>query len=365
MSKEKAGILFASALERSKAASFGIPFILKLLFPFFIGAAVIQFLGHSPVEAYTALFRGAFYGTFNLGTTLERFTPIFLTALAFCIATKVSYINMGVEGCFNLGALAAAGAGFLIIDLPWFIHLPVCLLLGLIVGSIWAVIPGYLRAYWRVNELCSALLLNFVAFGIVAYMIAVPWSAMGAASQTVPILDTARLTRIMWPSRANTGIFIAIAVYFFVYWMLQKTTFGFRMRSCGINPIFSNYIGVDAKRMVVFATLFSGGIGGLAGAIQTTGVFGTIIHGFSADTAFDGMLASLIAKNKMQYLPIYSFMIAALKVGALGMERHTGVPRALIDTLVPMLIILINMDVIFNFKWKNVFKGKKPLAAGG
>ena len=189
-----------------------------------------------------------------------------------------------------------------------------------------------------------------MAIHLASYMIAGPWSARGASSQTVPILDTASLTRIMRASRANTGIFLAIAVYLFVFWVIQKTSFGFRLRSVGANPIFSNYVGINAKMMVVYATMISGAVGGIAGAIQTTGVFGTIIDGFSANTAFDGMLASLISKNRLSWLPVYSFLIAALKTGALGMERWTGVPKALIDTLIPVLILLLNMEGLFSFK---------------
>ena len=325
-------------------------FLLALVFPFLIGAVIMLALGYSPVEAYRELFKGAFVGNFNLGTTLEKFVPIFLTSLAYCISSKAAYFNMGVEGCFNLGALFSAGAGFLITGLPWYLHAPLCLLIGAIAGSIWAAIPGYLRAYWNVNELCSALLLNYVALNFASHMIANPWSAKGASSQTVPIAQSATLMRMLKPSRANIGLFLAIGVYIFLFWMIQKTIVGYRIRSTGINPLFADYIGVDAKRMLVLTTLISGAVGGFAGAIQTTGVYGTMIDGFSANTAFDGMLASLIAKNRLAYLPVYAFMIAALKNGALGMERWTGVPKALIDTLIPILILLLNMEGLFNFK---------------
>lgn len=325
-------------------------FLLALLLPFAIGAVIMLALHYSPAEAYRELFKGAFIGSFNFGTTLEKFCPIFLTAVAYCISSKVGYFNMGIEGCFLLGALVSAGTGFLITNLPWYFHAPLCLLLGGLAGMVWAFIPGYLRAYWKVNELCSALLLNYVALNFARYMIAGPWSARGAASQTVPMLDSALLLRIMPPSRANVGIFIAIALYVLLFWVLQRTKMGLQLRSTGTNPLFSDYIGVNSKHMVLCATMISGFVGGFAGAIQASGVYGTIIDGFSNNTAFDGMLASLIASNNMGALPIYSFVIAALKNGALGMERFTGVPKALIDTLIPILILFINMQGLFRLE---------------
>lgn len=337
-------------MESKKKIKFDINFLLALILPFIIGALIMLLLGYNPIEAYTELFKGAFIGKFNIGTTLAKFCPIFLTAVAYCISSKVGYVNMGIEGCFYLGALMAAGVGFLVTGVAWYIHIPLCFLAGGLAGMIWAWIPGYMRAYWNVNELCSALLLNYVAINFTMYMIAGPWSSKGASSQTVPILESAELSRLLKPSRLNSGIFIAIVIFLLLFWLLKYTKFGYRLRFVGTNPLFSDYIGVESKRMVVYATMLSGFVGGIAGSIQTMGVFGTIIDGFSNYTAFDGMLASLIAGNNMASLPIYSFMIAALKNGALGMERWTGVPKALIDTLIPILILFINMRGFFAIK---------------
>ncbi len=339
-------------------------FAAAMLFPFVFGAVLMLLLGYDPVEAYRELFKGAFVGNFNLGTTLEKFCPIFLTALAYCVTSKVKYFNMGVEGCFYLGALFSAGAGFLIQGLPWYIHIPICFLCGTLVGAVWAAIPGALRAYLNVNELCAALLMNYVAIHFANFMIAGPWSAKGASSQTAPIEKSAELLRIMKPSRANVGLFMALFLYAAIFWMFRRTKLGYRLNATGTNSYFTDYVGVDAKRMVLLATILSGAIGGFAGSIQTMGVYGTIIDGFSNNTAFDGMLASLIANNSFAQLPIYSFLIAALKSGALGMERFTGVPKALIDTLIPILILLLNMEGLFDFKHLRKRRKKKIAEIG-
>jgi len=190
---------------------------------------------------------------------------------------------------------------------------------------------------------------NYVAMQFASFMIVNPWSAQSAASQTVPILKSAELSRLMPPSRANSGLFMALALYAAVFWMIQKTRLGFKLRSTGANSFFTDYVGIDTKRVVVLATALSGATGGFAGAIETLGVYGNIIDGFSGWLAFDGMLAALISKNNLWLLPVYSFMIAALKTGALGMERFTGVPKALIDTLIAVFIILLSMDNLFRF----------------
>lgn len=347
-------------MKRSK-----INFILSIVLPFVVGAIIMALLGHDPVEAYEALFKGAFVGKFSFGTTIEKFVPILLTGLAYALTSKVKYFNLGVEGSFYMGALFSAGAGFLITGLPWYIHIPLCFIIGTAAGAAWAVIPGMLRAFLNVNESCTTIMLNYVAQYFALYMIVNAWSSKGIAAQTMPILKSAELTRILPPSRANTGIFLALILCIVIYWMVERTSFGFKVRSTGSNPYFSEYMGISTKKIVVLTVAISGAIGGFAGTIETLGIYGCIIYGFSNFTAFDGMLASLIAKNNIVTLPIYAFMIAALKSGALGMERMTGVPKSLIDTLVPVLIILISMERLFSIstKLQNKFTKKTKQSA--
>lgn len=327
-------------------------FLLSLAFSVALGAAIIALLGHDPLEAFRELFRGAFISKLGRGTTLQKWVPIMLTGLAFTITSQVKYFNIGVEGCFYMGALLSAGAGFLVTGLPWYLHIPLCFAVAVLGGGAWAAIPGTLRARWQVNESCSTIMFNYVAIQFATFMIVNPWSAKSAASQTVPILPTAALSRILPPSRANTGLFMAFVLYALVFWMIKRTRLGFKLRSTGANPWFSDYIGIETRRTVVLATFLSGSVGGFAGAIETLGVYGNIIDGFSGWVAFDGMLAALIAKNDLRLLPFYSLMIAALKTGALGMERFTGVPRALIDTLIAVLIIFLSMDNLFRLPWR-------------
>jgi simple sugar transport system permease protein len=334
-------------------------FIFSLLLPFVLGAIVVALLGHDPQEALRELFRGAFVGRLSLGTTLQKWVPILLTGLAFCITSQVRYFNIGVEGCFYMGALFSAGAGFLITGLPWYFHIPSCFFAGVLAGSVWAAIPGVLRVYWQVNESCSTIMFNYVAIQFAGFMIVNPWSAKSAASQTMPILPSAALSRLMPPSRANSGLFIALALYAAVFWIIRKTRLGFKMRSTGANPFFTDYMGIDSRRVVVLATALSGAVGGFAGSVETMGVYGNIIDGFSGWLAFDGMLAALISKNNLWLLPVYSFMIAALKTGALGMERFTGVPKALIDTIIAILIIFLSMDNLFRFRFHFHFPRRK------
>ena len=124
--------------------------ILSILVALLIGGIAVAIMGFNPIETYIQLFKGAFVGKFNIGGTLERFVPLLLTALAFAVAQKVSMANVGVEGQLYLGAMGAAWAGFFFMNLPKLIHIPLALILAMIIGALWAAIPGVLKAYYKV-----------------------------------------------------------------------------------------------------------------------------------------------------------------------------------------------------------------------
>ncbi|SKC83552.1 ABC transporter permease [Maledivibacter halophilus] len=327
--------------------------LFTIIISLLVGGVVIIFMGFNPIEAYIQLFKGAFAGKFNFGGTLERFVPLLLTALAFAVSAKVAVFNVGVEGELYLGAIAAAWAGYSIVGLPKGVHIIICIGFAMVVGSLWAAIPGLLKAYYKVNEVCTTILLNYVAIFFTSYLVNNPLSAKTGVPQTPNMESTALLSKILKPSRANTGLFIAIAVLILVYWLVQHTTIGYKLRSVGLNPNYSDYMGFNAKRTMVIGMMMSGAIGGLAGAIEVMGIYGHFLDNFSPGIAFDGMLASLIARNNIKMIPVLALFLAVLKSGALGMERFTGVPKSLVDAIIAMFILLAAMEGLFMIKkWK-------------
>lgn len=333
-------------MKTSARKAFGAVF--PAVFAFTAGALFIRLLGYDPGNAYKELFKGAFLTRLNLGTTIEKFCPIFLTGAAYCVTIQAKYFNLGVEGCLYVGALASAAAGF-IPGLPKPVHLPLALACGVAAGVFWALIPGYLRTYHEVNEACTSIMFNYIGKLFTTFMILNVWPAATGYPQTKPIEDSARFTRIFAPSRVNTGIFLTAAVYLFAIWLIHKSRFGFKLCSIGTNRLFSEYVGFHVKRTVLAACCIAGAMGGMAGGIETMGVYYSVWDGFSLNLAFDGLLASVIAKNDIKKLPFAAFMLAVLKSGALGMERNTNIPKSIIDALIPVLVILLTMEGLLDF----------------
>lgn len=323
--------------------------VLSILISLLIGTIVIIIMGHNPIEVYGTIIKGAFFGKFNFGGMLEKFVPLMLTAVAFAVSTKVGTSNVGVEGELYLGAMAAAVVGFKFTGLPQPFHALVCILAAMMVGAMWAAIPGFLKAYLKVNEVCTTILFNYVAIAITSYLVNYTFSASRGVPSTPNVADSAKLWRMLPPSRANSGLIIAFVVLALVYILFKKTTWGYKMLSVGKNIDFSRHVSIDHKKTILIGMMLSGAIGGLAGSIEVIGIHGYFLDKFSLNTAFDGMLVSLIAKNNFVAIPFVAIFVAVLKAGAVSMERFTGVPTALIDSIIATFILLACMEQLFVF----------------
>jgi simple sugar transport system permease protein len=314
-----------------------------------IGAVIMQSLGHNPIEAYFQLFKGAFVGKLNVGTTIQKFLPLLLTSMAFAVAARVGIFNVGVEGELYLGAMAAAWVGFTFVNLPGFVIIFFAILFASIVGAGWAAVPGTLKARLGVNEVCVTILMNYVAIYLTSFLVNGPFSAKTGVPQTPSVAPNAKLLQFLKPSQAHVGIFIGIALVVFLVWMLSRSTLGYQFTTVGLNPFHAEFVGINPKIMMVKGMMLSGAIGGIAGALEVLGTYGYFLDNFSAGIAFDGMLASLIVKNDVKMVPFMAFFLAVLKAGALGMERYTGVPKSVVDTIIAIFIIFATMETLFAF----------------
>lgn len=329
-----------------------------------IGAVLMVALGYNPIDAYFHLFRGAFYGKLNLGTTLQKFTPLLITSLAFIVSARAGGFNVGVEGEMYLGAIAAAWLGFALHGIPAPLHILICFLGAMAVGAAWAYIPASLKAYFGVNEVCVTILLNYVAKYITSFLVNGPLSAKTGVPQTPVVDKSIMLFRLLKPSQANAGFFIGIIVAIFIYWLLTKSTIGYKFTTVGFNPKHAEYIGINPKKQLIYSMMVSGVMGGIAGAIEVLGVYGYFLDNFSSGIAMDGMLAALIVKNDIRMAPLMALFLAVLKSGALGMERYTGVPKGIVDTIIAIFIIFATMDALFSWhrKKKATKETLKPAA---
>jgi general nucleoside transport system permease protein len=316
-----------------------------------VGALMLLFLKVNPIEAYKALWEGAF-GTSNaLAETLVKATPLLLVALGICISFRGDVINIGGEGQMIMGALLATWVGLTFISLPGWLVITLAMLAGFVGGAIWGGIPGILKAYFRVNEILSTVMMNAIAVQFMNFLLRGPMIDPAQARlaskipQTARLLEAFQLPRLV-PTRLHLGALIAVVLAILVYILLWRTTLGYRIRAVGQNPHASRYAGIKVQRYIVLALLLSGAFAGLAGATQVFGVNYRMItdgsaSGFTGGAGFNGIVAALFGQLHPLWSIPASVLFGALLVGANSMQRVVQVPSALITALNGLVVVFV------------------------
>lgn len=317
-----------------------------------LGIIIMLLVGYDPIYAYGQLLNGVFGTKLNFGTTLEKITPVLLSGLAFVIGMKSDFFNMGVEGQMSLGAITAAWLGVSLDGVvPAGVVVLTCMLAAMLAGALYAFIPAFLKTYLNANEICTTILLNYVASLFATYLCLYPLYGGSGVSQTALINKDYLLPYILKPSRANIGIFIAFAAVIVFAAFFNKTTLGFSIQATGDNSLYAESMGVKTKKNIIVTVMMSGAVAGLAGCIEVLGVHGRFVNDSIGNIPLYGMLAALICGGSFTGLTVYSLLIGMLQSGSLGMERFTGMSEEIINMLIALFILFVTLDLKLNKKW--------------
>jgi len=295
-------------------------------------------------DALRALFAGAFGSWYAFGSgTLVRATPLILTGLAVAIAFRAGVFNIGAEGQFLVGAMAQAAVALSLPALPAVVLLPVALGSGMVAGAAWAWIAAVLRNRFRVLEVISTIMLNFVALYLVSYLVRGPLQeATHIYPQTSAIMDAARLPRLGTTTRLHLGFAIAVIACVAAWWMMKHTAAGFRLRAVGANPFAARSAGlIDTERTSTRAFLASGALAGLAGAIEVAGVTFALYENISPGYGFTAIAVALLARLHPLGVIVTGITFGALEAGAAAMQRDAGVPSVVVSVIEALIILAL------------------------
>jgi simple sugar transport system permease protein len=316
-----------------------------------VGAVILLFLDVNPIEAYKALFEGAFGSPNALAETIVKATPLLLVAIGICISFRGDVINIGGEGQMIVGALLATWVGLSLTGLyGWFVIL-LAMMAGFLGGAFWGGIPGYLKAYFNVNEILSTVMMNAIAVQLMNFLLRGPMIDPSQAElaskipQTARLLEFFRLPRLV-PTRLHLGALIAVILAILVYILLWRTTLGYRIRAVGQNPHAARYAGINVQRFIVLALLLSGAFAGLAGTNQVFGVNYRMItdgssSGFTGGAGFNGIVVALFGQLHPLWSIPASVLFGGLLVGANSMQRAVQVPSAFVTVLNGLVVIFV------------------------
>lgn len=330
--------------QKEKKSFLSSKSILPLAFvlAFVCGAVMIGLSGYSPIEAYAAMLKGCFGNLNSVAEVLLKMTPLLLAALGLTISSRAQVISIGSEGQIYLGALGAAAVGLFTGDLPMLIALPLCMIAGTILGGIWGGIAGWLKVKKDANEIIVTLMMNYVAIEIVRYLVSGPWrDPEGVEPFTAQITKGAWIPVILPRTRLHLGLVIALAAVVLFWWLLKRTTFGYQLTVCGSNPDAAQTNGINGKKMIVLSMLISGGMAGLAGAIELMGVHHRLTEEVSPNYGFTAIIIAVLGRGKPVRVMFVSFLFAMLTVGADGMRRSLGIPVSVGSILQALVLLFV------------------------
>lgn len=299
-------------------------------------------------ELFSLVWKGSFATERNTYITISYVTPLIFTGVANAIAFRCGLFNIGAEGQFLMGMVAGGILG-LIPGLNPLVHAIIIIVGGIIIGGIWAGIPGALKAKFGTNEVINTIMMNYIGLNLANWIVKKSVFAIPGKSSTPFIQDSAKLLRLNDMADANVSIFIAIAFAVFIFWLLWKTTIGYDIRAVGINPFASEYGGVNVSKNVVLAMVLSGAIAGIGGATHIAGVRHQLqdfmsLPGFG----FDGMAVALLAKSNPIGCIAAAVLFGALKSSSTVLQLN-DIPKEIVFLIQSIIIIFVATDYILKY----------------
>jgi simple sugar transport system permease protein len=293
-----------------------------------------------PLEAYAALFVGAFGGPDAIIATLAETAPLILGGLSVGLAFKAGLFNIGATGQYTLGVLGAVAVGVAVRDAPAVIALPLAFAGGLIAGAIWGFIPGMLKAISGAHEVVTTIMLNYISYGVLAWAVSGPLDTPESPEPLTADVGSAALP-VLIGRDGHLGIAIAFLAVFLVWWLLSRTTLGFEIRTVGANPDAARYAGMRPRAMIVLTMSLAGLLAGAAGVIDLLGRTHNSGPTYATTVGFDSIAVALLARSNPFGIVFAALLFGAMRTGARLMQIRAGIPSDLIDVLQATILLFL------------------------
>ncbi|GGF81462.1 ABC transporter permease [Paenibacillus albidus] len=325
--------------------------ILSVVLALVLCAIFIAANGMSPITVYERMFRGAFGTAYGFTETMVKAIPLLLCGLGIAVAYRISVWNIGAEGQLTVGAMAATAVTIYCPGLSSFWSILLMLLLGIAAGALWGLMTAVPRTHFGVNELITSLMLNYVALLALDYVVFGPWkdpkgfnfpgSPMFTAAQSLPVLGSTRL---------HIGLVFGLVAVLIYFLMIRFTRWGYELKLMGANPAAARYAGIHIKRHIIIVMLISGGLAGVAGMAEVSGVTHKLMQGISPGYGYTAIIVAWLAKLNPLGLILTSVLFGGLIVGGYSVQT-IGLPSSISEMLQgSILFFLIAGEMIHRFR---------------
>ena len=316
----------------------------------------LEAAGYDAQPALLALWSGAFGSWYAFtSATLVRAVPLILIGLGIAIAFRAGVFNIGAEGQFYAGAIAATWVGLHVGETSAPLAVTALLLASALAGAAWVTIPVWLKLRFGVIEVISTLLLNFVADSLVSLMVQGPLQERSHIyPQSDPIAASARLP-LLFGTRLHAGFLIALIAALILWFLFARTLWGFRLRAVGVGPRAAEVSGgVDSGKVGAVALFLSAAMAGLAGGVEVSGVSGALFQNLSPGYGFTGIAVALLGGLHPIGVVLAGILFGALEAGAGAMQREAGVPAVAVYVVEAVIIIVALLATAPKGGWSGV-----------
>lgn len=338
--------------------------LISIVVGFAVGAVFLVAVQIDVGAAYGKLFTSIFANAKSLSYSVVYATPLIILGLSVAFSFRTGVFNIGAEGQFVVGSMAACVVGILV-PAPAIVLVPLCVLASAVAGAVWGMIVGILKVKWGINEVLSMIMFNWIAFYLSNYIAGLPAiKSDGNAEATKNVQEAAMIllpksviSKLGLCNSANWGIFVAILLSIFCYVVIEKTTLGFSLKAVGSNRDAAEYAGINVNRAVLTALGISGAMGGIAGAMNLLGM-GQRISIFTAQESygFQGIIAALIGNSNPLGVFFGGLFYGAIKYGGSRLNL-IGAPSEVVNVIMGTVVFFIAISHIFKFR-KHKKEGK-------
>jgi simple sugar transport system permease protein len=329
--------------------------------------------------AYWALFRGSIFdpqlasghllqGFYPLSETLVAAAPLILTGLSVALAFRAGLFNIGAQGQFIAGAIGASWVGFTF-NLPIVIHSIAAIAAAMLFAGLYGGFVGFLKARTGAHEVIVTIMLNYVAGYFLLWLLST--TAFLRPNRQDPLApevhQSARLPHLFGPNlRANLGFIIALFAAAAVWWLLSRSTWGFRFRAVGANADASRTAGISVARVTTSVMFIAGALAGLGGAVQILGSEPAMTAGVGGSFGFDAITVALLGRATPIGTVFAALLFGALRAGGLTMQASTETPLDLVLVIQALVVLFIAAPALIKslFRLKNVDAGETIASKG-
>ncbi|OMF24867.1 ABC transporter permease [Paenibacillus sp. FSL H8-0548] len=337
-----------------RGSSWWIPFV-SVLLALIVCGVFIAANGMNPLPVYKKMFMGAFGTAYGLTETLVKAIPLLLCGLGVAIAYRISVWNIGAEGQFAAGAMAATAVTIYFPNMPGLLIIPTMIIFSIAAGGLWGLLTAIPRTYFQVDELVTSLMLNYVALLALDYFVFGPWKdPQGMNFPGTPVFTAAQSLPVLGDSRLHLGLLFGIIAIVLYGFLIKYTRWGYELRLIGANPEAAKHAGIRISRHILLVMLISGGLAGLAGMAEVSGVTHRLMYGISPGYGYTAIIVAWLAKLHPAGLVVSAFLFGGLIVGGFSVQT-IGLPSSISEMLQgAILFFLIAGGTISKFRLRRI-----------